>query len=363
MVALTRLSNMPTVSQAGLQTRPINLARYAERYAALALISVVFGLGGSGAHATCNFQSGGSLANVTLSLPATISAPRNAAVGTILYDSGWTGSQSTKVACDGGEPVTVGYASPMTAVPGSSHIYTTGVPGIGIKAAYSNSLNGGYHPANIDAVDNYGAWLLDWPRKSTLSATHAVYAPAGVYRVQYIVTGALQSGTFAMTIPNPAAATQYGSLLTNQVSFTSTTATIQSLGCQILNSNIVVSLPTVRLSELKGPGTATGPTDFQIPLLCDSGVKVAYEFDGTAGSSDAGVLANNNSSGYAAGVGVQLLQANTPVVLNTLSGTYITTTSASQPVNIPFTARYFQIGAQPTPGSVRATATFQMNYQ
>jgi type 1 fimbria pilin len=341
----------------------IDFARYVVRYAVLSLLSVVLGFSGSVAQATCNFTSGKSLTNVTLSLPPTITAARNAAVGTILYDSGWTGSASTTISCGGGESVTVGYASVMTPVSGMSHVYATGVPGIGIKAAYSNTLSSGYHPANIDSVGNYAAWLLDWPRKSTISASPMVYTPAGVYRVQYIVTGALQSGTFTMTIPNPTATTQYGTTLTNQVSFTSTTVNIQSLGCQILSSNIVVPLPTVRLNQMNGPGTAAGATAFQIPLLCDSGVKVAYEFDGTAGSNATGVLANNTSSGYSTGVGVQILQGGTPVALNTLSGTYITTTSASQSVNIPFTAQYFQVAANPTPGAVQATATVQMNYQ
>lgn len=328
-----------------------------------AWLSMTFGLAGGVAHATCSLASGYSPTNVTLSLPALISAPRDAAIGTILYDSQWMGSASTRVNCGGGETVTVGYASPLTPVSGMSHVYATGVPGIGIKAAYSNTLAASYHPGNIDSVDNYAAWLLDWPRIVMASAKVGAYTPAGVYRVQYIVTGQLQSGSFTMTIPSPTATTQYGAALTNQVAFSNSTINIQSLGCQVLNSNIVVNLPSQVMLDMKGVGTTLGPTAFQIPLLCDSGVRVAYEFDGTAGSSATGVLANQAGSGYATGVGVQLLQGTAPVALNTISNTYITTTSNSQTVNIPFTAQYFQTAANPAPGAVQATATFQMTYQ
>jgi type 1 fimbria pilin len=327
------------------------------------LLAIAPGLVCGTAQATCSFTSGHTFTNVTLTLPALLTAARNTAVGTILYDSGWTGNTGTSITCGGGEPVTVGYASAMTPVSGMNHVYATGVPGIGIKAAYSNALSAAYWPANIDNVGNYAAWLLDWHRYSTLSAGSMVYTPAGVYRVQYIVTGPLQSGSFTMTIPNPTGTTSYGSLLTNQVSFTTTTVNIQSLGCQVMNSNIVVQLPTAMVLDMKGVGGTTGATAFQIPLVCDSGVQVAYELDGTAGSNAPGVLANQTGNGYATGVGVQVLQGKTPVTLNALSGTYITTTSSSQSVNIPFTAQYYQTAATPTAGAVQATATFQMTYQ
>lgn len=160
---------------------------FAKRFV-FTLLMIVFGFAGGAAHATCSFKSG-TFTNVVLTLPALISAPRNSPVGTILYDSGWTGSTSASINCTGGEALMIGYASGLTPVSGTSYVYATGVPGIGVKAAYSNTLSAGYHPANIDSVDNYGAWLLDWRRVSTLTARSGPYSRDGAFAVRQLYDG------------------------------------------------------------------------------------------------------------------------------------------------------------------------------
>ncbi|MCL2341447.1 MAG: hypothetical protein FWC49_07050, partial [Proteobacteria bacterium] len=110
--------------------------------------------------AVCNFQTGKTVTSTIVTLPS-LTIPRNTPVGTVVYDSNWQGyGVSTGISCSGVDWVTLGFNPALTAVAGMPNVYETGVPGIGIKAAWSNTANTAYHPSNIDAVGNSGAWLV-----------------------------------------------------------------------------------------------------------------------------------------------------------------------------------------------------------
>lgn len=301
------------------------------------------------AAATCSGQG----VVTTVAMPANLTILRDTPVGTVVYDSGWSGSASANVLCTGSETNNYGYASPMTSA-GLAGVYQTGVPGIGIRVAWSNTLS--FKPSDITT-----AMIMQWPRVSTQMPTGSFrYTPGALYRVQFIVTGQVGSGT--MALPNPTVSSVYGTIVTTSTTFTNTTIQIRQTGCTVLNGNIVVPLPAVNTREFGGVGSTAGTTAFRIQLNCDAGVKVAYEIDGTAAASGAGVLANATGNGQAGGVGVQVLQGGAPIALNARSATVATTTSA-QAVDIPFTARYYMTSGPMTPGAVSAVATFTMNYQ
>ncbi|MBB3013283.1 fimbrial protein [Cupriavidus alkaliphilus] len=331
-------------------------------YLALSMLLIHAG----SAFADCSPSGSPPQTNTVLALPSNLSFKRNTPVGTIIYDSQWIASGSAHIYCTVGMPVTIGFAGSLTPVPGMPHVYETGVRGVGIKAAYSNTITASYHPADIDAVDNYAAWLLDSPpRQLTTTPTAATYTPAGVFRVQYIITGPLASGT--MQLPSPAARTSYGSLATNIVTFTTTTVNIQSIGCRVLGGgDITVTLPTQPASSLSNVGDVSGGKDFSIDLSCDTGVAVSYKIDGTvAPGTDAatGVLATAGGANQAAGVGIQIRKRSTttPVPLGSMVS-YATTTYDNQLLNIPLTAYYYRTGTPVTGGAVNAVATFTMNY-
>ncbi|HKR47065.1 MAG TPA: fimbrial protein [Paraburkholderia sp.] len=313
------------------------------------LIAALLLLAAHGVWAQCT----GNGVVTTVALPASLAVTRDMQPGTVVYDSGWAGSQSAYVNCKSGTN-DWGYVSPMTSA-GRPGVYETGVPGIGILIAWSNTLT--IQPSDVNA-----ATVLQWPRVSaTLPNGNLVYLPAALYRVQLVVTGQVASGT--MTLPTPTVSSSYGGIMTTSTTFTNTTIQVKQTGCRVLDSNIVVPLPKVSAASFHGAGSTLGATAFQIPLSCDAGVKVAYEIDGTADPAGPGVLANQTGPGLARGVGVQIQQGGTPIALNALSSTYVTTASAAQAVNIPFTARYYATGVALTPGLISAVATFTMNYQ
>jgi len=305
--------------------------------------------------------SAGTPLVTTVVLPASLSIKRDAATGSILYDSGWTGGSTRgSTYCGGGEAWVYGYVSPMTAT-SIAHVYQTGVPGVGIKAVWSNNPN--YLPADINTVNpSQGTMWMEWPRTNGGSLSAVQYIPGAQYRIQFIKTGTVSSGT--MSFSNPTVNSMYGSSQMTSTSFTNTSIQVLVTGCTITQTNITVPLKKIRTSDLSAVGSTAAPAAFNIPMTCDPGVSVAYQLDGTADVSKAtGVLANQTGSGMATGVGVQVLQGSNPVTLGTPSATFIITTSNAQQVNIPMTAQYYKNNSKVTPGDVNTIATFTMSYQ
>lgn len=341
---------------------PIGLSQWG-RHLAPCSVLVLMSFSGS-VRADCGFDSGARMNSAVVTLPGSLNVKRDAAVGTILFDSGWANGGSTRVGCFGSGLATYGYSSFMQAVPGQAHVYQTGVQGVGIKAAYSNSY--GSQPSNIDSVNlNSGSSLMDWPRLSQ-AYTSVLYTPAGLYRVQLVVTGPLATGSNTMTLPSPAARTYYGSLLSNQAVFTNTTVVVQTVACTVTTPSVTVHLRPVKISDFKGVGSSIGQTPFTVRMNCPKGAVVSYQFDGTspAGVSGTGLLANGTGANMATGVAVQLVNASGtsafPLATKTSLGT---ATVDNQPMNIDLFARYYQTQGRIRGGKVSSTAYVTMHYQ
>ncbi len=314
--------------------------------------------------ADCGFGTGKGVNVATVNLPATLDVKRDSIPGTIIYDSGWVDGGATQIWCSGSGLATFGYPVAVLPVAGMPHVYQTGIQGVGIKAAYSNSY--GSRPANIDGVNPAaGSRFMEWPRTSeTYGSTE--YTPAGLYRVQYIVTGPLATGTQTMNLPVPAAQSIYGSLVTNRATFSASTVVIAQVSCALTNSNIIVDMDAARTTDFPNVGSTGAHTPFSIDLQCPAGVAVSYKLDGTppAGmSASMGVLANGAAAGMAAGVGVQVLKSDgTTIVPLGTAMSFITTTYENQPIQIPLIARYYRTAAM-NGGQVKAIAELTMSYQ
>lgn len=291
----------------------------------------------------------------TMTLPANLEIPKDLPVGTIIYDTGWVGTSSAYIACDPYEAWSYGYATPMTPT-GIAGVYETGVPGVGIKIAWSNAIAD--RPGDINQ-----AMIQNWPRAQlTMPYLVGVYLPPALYRAQFIKTGATSPGV--ISFQNPTATAVYGGVIAASTFFTSTQINVKTASCRVTNSNIVVKLPATSAQSLAAVGSTQGATPFTIPLVCDANINLRYDIDGPADPANGpGVLANGTGSGMAAGVGVQILQGGAPITLGTVMDAGIRTDSDNQAISIPMTARYYKTSPVVSSGLVNAVATFSMSYQ
>ncbi|MGE9761079.1 fimbrial protein [Pseudomonas sp. PDM20] len=323
-----------------------------------------------GAWATCsNFIMGSG----TLNAPSTLTVPRDATAGTVIYDTQWQLSGVGQATCQGGETWTMGIPGGATST-NLYRVYQTGVPGIGFKVAYNN--NG----PNWDIDTTPPSHVLQsgikyecnpggWPGGTGCALWSTTYKPGGYFRMQYIALGTpIQSGT--SSLPNPIAQVYYGGGLVNQAYFPNSTFVVNVRGCEVTNQNIAVPMKRVRVADFTGAGSKQGPTPFNIPVKCDSGVSVYYQLDGTrpAGVTATNVLTNTaTGSDAATGVGIALYKgdssSNTAQTL--AQSVYVgRSTSDGQIMNIPLTAWYFQNSStRPGPGHVLGLATVTFKYQ
>ena len=135
-------------------------------------------------------------------------------------------------------------------------------------------------------------------------------------------------------------------------------------GCSVQagSSAIAVNLPSMDTSAFTGVGSTAGRTPFAINLNCTgvgTGVYVTMATNNAQPNVN-GVIAPTSGSGYAANVGVQILNGqSTPVSFGTAQGVGNSTST----MTIPYYAQYYETAAPVSSGKVSATATFTLSYQ
>lgn len=189
---------------------------------------------------------------------------------------------------------------------------------------------------------------------------------------QLVATGPISSGS--ITIPGELLHFDYvtqrqGPQFLSRVTVPGS-ENITALACtvDVGSKNMVVTLPDAPAASFTGVGSTAGDTGFQLALTCQAGTTVNVSMrSGTADAAHVGVVNSANGSGFASGVGVQVLDRNgTPMPIGGGSGgsTRVAVgVSPSGTMRIPFSARYFQTGAPVTAGKVSATVTFTLTYQ
>lgn len=145
------------------------------------------------------------------------------------------------------------------------------------------------------------------------------------------------------------------------VTFTASTCSV-STG----SKSVTVTLPSVAATALGAVGATTGMTRFGINLTgCSSNLGVSATLS-TSNPYTAmnGVIAPTTGTGYASGVGIQILRPDgaTPVMFDTTFPTG-TTSGANSNYTFNLYARYYQTATPVTPGQVQATATYTLTYQ
>lgn len=312
----------------------------------------------SPAVADCKIASGAP-GIATISLPATLSVPRNKPAGTVLYDSDWVSAGSISISCLGTFQVTSGYASPMQLAPGYGNVYQTTVTGIGIKAGWANWMSG---TPSIDSVA-----LASPPVSQAITNTNwTPYGPMGRFRMQLVVTGPVMPGT--VTLPGLLGQASYGSLTVNQLMVAGTTQIIAP-ACTVQNTSVTVNMPKVSASAFPATGSTAGQTGFNISLNCTGPTIVAMTITDATQPGNTSSNLSLASGSSATGVAYQILYNGTPVSYGpdsaeagNLHQINVGTTSGASNLQIPLAARYIRTNTV-TPGSANANATFTMSYQ
>lgn len=313
------------------------------------LVAIMIFLISSEALATCTASSG------NVSIPTVNLVKRDAPNGTVIAsgqlitsiscnNSGASGASSWNI---GPPTVTTDYGpSPIAGVRQSAF------PGIGIRWTSLNSTSGTtvtWSDASFNSYPNGGQTLaLSGTTSITDTFEFVKIGPVAsqslfsqVFSYQYIPTGNSANRSFLFDIILPP---------TN----------LLVLGCDVTQSTIPVPLGNdIQANIFTGPGSTSTDVPFSIALNCDSGVRVSFQLDGTD-SGTPGVLALNNDSDSATGIGIQVLYKGNPVTFGTVIPDSLITSAGDH--DIDFLARYYQIGNSVTGGPANATATFTMTY-
>ncbi len=312
--------------------------------------------GAQGAWAECKVTPGYIEKTVNMAMGRVV-IPNDAAVGTIfkkqLFPLPLTGTTNKPWTCTGGGSVK-GVMLQGTAVPGYDHVYTTAVPGVGIRLSrYFSDTEVSYYPHDRSTTTDFG----DFNAASRFQVE--------LFKIATVTgNGPLAQGTYTQYY---AVGSDNRSVLTTYLLGEGITIITPSCTVDTGSRNISVQFGKVPQSNFKGRGTTTGDRNFNIKLNCKAGQNaqntVYLRMDATKDpAGDDGVIRiTQGGAGTATGVGIQVIDGQkVPVrygeealVGPSKDGDYV----------LPYTARYFQTGNAVTPGRADGTATFTLEYK
>lgn len=320
------------------------------RAASLLATLLLLALAPLGARAECRYDTGSS-SPVTFVLPTSISIAANTPDGTVLATSAQVAPANPPIITCGhyngggnwiqkSETMTYGVVNALGGYLADNLTYATGIPGISYRIT---------HPS---------AYLTAYPLNSTSVSSTTFSVTSGL---QLIKTGSIVSGSIlaAGRLGDWRWSDSSGNVLTPETFWLGNSVTFTTPSCTIVTNPINVTLPKALNTAFTGVGATSGKTPFQIQLSCPPGTAVAKITMHTASpDSHAGVVAPAGA-GYAAGVGVQILDGNSGAV--TFETQAMVTPAAT--TSIPYYAQYFQTAPAVTSGPVKATVTFDVFYQ
>ncbi|WP_186684982.1 fimbrial protein [Pseudomonas anuradhapurensis] len=316
------------------------------------LAACIFFAAPSLSFAACAFYDGHSQKQISISIPSTLSIPRDAAVNTVIYESpAKTFNGSASFNCT--TTFTTGIKNNI-GTDSTSTYFPIGSTGLSWQWIYDGK---GYNGFGSGITQNPGGYGFN-------NTTHAL---------RIVKTGDISPGA---TIP----AGTLGYMQVESASLRPLAMTIDKSSSIILQScetpNIAVDMGEHNLSVFSRSGNATPPKAFNIKLNnCPSGIrKVSYSLSATSGAPAVdgalGIIKLNTSS-TAKGIALQLLDGNqTPIQLDK---TYVFNEYSTDGGNfsIPLSAKYIrtlpngdagQYDEGMSAGSANSEVTFVMNY-
>jgi major type 1 subunit fimbrin (pilin) len=298
-------------------------------------------------------------ADVTITLPATLTVTRDTPVGTVLFtqNAGIPSPTGGVSMCPSSYYALYRLNTALT-LSTTPNVLATSVPGIGVQIAENHGV---YALPNMALVYAWGT--------ATPNGNIGMYES---WTLSYVVTGLVTTpGT--ISFPSPLATSYITSsstglssdaIVLNNLKIVGTT-TIAPRSCT--TADVTVDLGSHKSSEFTGVGSTTAPVNVNIALnACPAGMNsVQYRIDPVTTVIDRtqSIVALDSSSS-ASGVGVQLLNSAGTAAFplssyQTFSG-YNKSTGGS--FTIPLKARYYRTGAIST-GTANTAMTFTMLYQ
>lgn len=300
------------------------------------------------AGAECRYDTGDNT-TVTFTLPTSITIAANTPDGTVLASSAQASPlDPPTVTCgywyqrghkwrwqETGETVTYGVVNARGGYEPDNVTYQTGIPGIGYRIT---------HPTDYLTPYPLNSEFLDHSEFSVTSGLELVKI-GSIQPGEILAAGKLGDWRWGSLIPETF-------VLGNSITFITPS-------CSLVTNPIDVVLPTVATGAFTGVGSTSGTTPFQINLACPTGVAVTKITMHTALPDSHPGVVQPAGAGYAAGIGVRVLDGGmNPVTFETqMAVTPNATTS------IPYYAQYFQTDPAVTGGNVKATVTFDIFYQ
>jgi type 1 fimbria pilin len=306
-----------------------------------------------GAHAACRYTYGDQPATVSFTFSSTsISIPANTPDGAILATSYQTDPLNPPtITCgqysgnsgqwkESAETLTYGVVNSRTGYL-DDETYDSGVPGISYRITHPTAHLTKY-PLNSESIDHT---TFSVPSSLELIKTGPIASGAT------LAAGLLAKWKWVDAEGNVLKPERFR--LDNSITFTTPS-------CTLLLDSIYVTLPAVTTNAFTGVGSVSGKTPFQIQLSCPAGTAVTnITMHTTTADSHAGVVAPTGV-GYAAGIGVRVLDGNSiPVIFE--SQTAVSPSNGT--TAIPYFAQYFQTAPTVSGGNVKATVTFDIFYQ
>ncbi|PJI49734.1 MAG: hypothetical protein CTR55_10365 [Pseudomonas sp.] len=320
-------------------------------------------LGRAEATVTCTPTAG-----ITLSLPASITAPRDRSFGTPL--TGWISSSVTRMenSCTASDTSTTygqarGLLNPTgkTLVDGGATytVYATSQKGVGLILGIKDQ-NAAMVPIAPTPTDLVKGWSTFWDFGASIRL---------VATGEPIATGTLAATTIANTfVAEKSSGTTSAAA---PIKITGTSVAAQTCSVDAGSVNMSVSLGTTSAPGLAGPvGTTAGNASFSVRLNCSTGMNVYMTLtDANNLGNTSDILSLSPSPTQARGVGVQVRRNGTPVRFGpdaSVAGNtnqFSVGTSPNGVLDVPFTANYIKINAVVAPGDANAVATYTFSYQ
>lgn len=317
--------------------------------------------------------------------------------GTVLYDSGRITRSTTQVwNCEGNIYARFEWSSANAGALTGDHIYTTSVPGIGLRVKVWLNITGEYDGDNDDFNPDYSVhyigdseFYLGKPQGFLDYYATTNYSPA--YQLQLVATGGAIASNSSLSIKDPVSSVSLkdstGTMVISQLHITGTTKIkLTPMGCTAGATALNFPMGSVKTSEFN-LSSKVGSARQTLTLSCEPGTNISMRVTATEAEGDnpnRTVIALTAGENVATGVGVQLSLDGKEIPLNT--SFYISSSSRSVTMNpdaeasyatftypdnpggaaasntLTFSANYYKTGAEVTPGAANASGTITFIY-